>query len=617
MPHSYLYFSGETILKNFKSLRLGGEQRSGKTNLERTTAMGAFLSLDMTQKIIGDSVVDLNPELSSAESATPRQTLTEKYTDLFMPALEENNLVVREFGYTQVDGDNGRGFLNKAFSSNFLTQPLKKASVAAIPRPYPGRPVPLMILGVGSEKWGVEKHPDWKSNLLVFMENRECDKDFFPLIVYLLRYRNVGVHDSGDFSSGLRFALEEFLTEELSEYLVTNSTADQHDWKEPGLFTADTPHVDFRSLADNSETTGVPDVINDTDVEWPDPDDVVGNPPFNVDVIRRALAALQSESHLILIGPPGTGKTTLAKRIAERCRGNAYQLYTATSDWTTHEVLGGYMPDPMRPERLTFSPGIITRALSENEWLIVDEINRADVDKAFGELFTFLAGRDVVLTHSYQRYNDAGDPVGQPKRIVLKAESSTNYNEEEYVIVEKKADWRVIGTMNTFDKAALYQLSYAFMRRFAFVEVPAPSPPECKEIITRATALPTMENASESTDNNLWVQITELLLRVFADETTGLHATGKPVGASIPLDTIKYLKTRVRSETSETSSARLLTLEALEMFLFPQFEAQRRNHKVLLEKIRDALKIDQPLEKDKLDKSLCSWTGAVPAAETR
>jgi MoxR-like ATPase len=34
--------------------------------------------------------------------------------------------------------------------------------------------------------------------------------------------------------------------------------------------------------------------------------------------------------------------------------------------------------------------------------------------------------------------------------------------------------WRLIGTMNTLDKNLLFELSYAFMRRFTFVELGAP-----------------------------------------------------------------------------------------------------------------------------------------------
>ena len=34
--------------------------------------------------------------------------------------------------------------------------------------------------------------------------------------------------------------------------------------------------------------------------------------------------------------------------------------------------------------------------------------------------------------------------------------------------------WRIIATMNVFDKSLLYEMSYALMRRFAFIEVPSP-----------------------------------------------------------------------------------------------------------------------------------------------
>ena len=36
--------------------------------------------------------------------------------------------------------------------------------------------------------------------------------------------------------------------------------------------------------------------------------------------------------------------------------------------------------------------------------------------------------------------------------------------------------WRIVGTMNVYDKSSLYAMSFAFMRRFAFVDVDLPSP---------------------------------------------------------------------------------------------------------------------------------------------
>src|SRR5699024_4306571 len=44
-------------------------------------------------------------------------------------------------------------------------------------------------------------------------------------------------------------------------------------------------------------------------------------------------------------------------------------------------------------------------------------------------------------------------------------------NDHTYVIPN---DWRMIGTMNTVDKASLFEMSYAFMRRFAFIPVGIP-----------------------------------------------------------------------------------------------------------------------------------------------
>jgi hypothetical protein len=37
-------------------------------------------------------------------------------------------------------------------------------------------------------------------------------------------------------------------------------------------------------------------------------------------------------------------------------------------------------------------------------------------------------------------------------------------------------DWRILATMNVFDKTLLFEMSYALMRRFAFIEVPSPRP---------------------------------------------------------------------------------------------------------------------------------------------
>ena len=100
-----------------------------------------------------------------------------------------------------------------------------------------------------------------------------------------------------------------------------------------------------------------------------------------------------------------------------------------------------------------------------NQWLIIDEINRADIDKAFGPFLTALSGDNVEL--------GLKDRNNRNIELVVEDnfENDAEYEDNQYVVPK---DWRIIGTMNTFDKTSLYEMSYAFMRRFAFIPVPIP-----------------------------------------------------------------------------------------------------------------------------------------------
>ncbi|CAH0307397.1 5-methylcytosine-specific restriction enzyme B [Peribacillus sp. Bi96] len=183
-------------------------------------------------------------------------------------------------------------------------------------------------------------------------------------------------------------------------------------------------------------------------------------------LLAQIQTALNSGKHIILTGPPGTGKSKLANEICNQI-GVSNKLVTATSNWTTYDTIGGYKPN--KNGELYFDAGLFLQCFKNkeeanlNEWLIIDEINRADIDKAFGPLFSVLTGDEVTLPYEMK----AGT------QIILKPESKVKGDIQinEFVVPN---DWRIIGTMNTIDKSSLFEMSYAFMRRFAFIPVGVP-----------------------------------------------------------------------------------------------------------------------------------------------
>lgn len=179
-------------------------------------------------------------------------------------------------------------------------------------------------------------------------------------------------------------------------------------------------------------------------------------------VYRQINAALQAgKRHLMLYGPPGTGKTELAQHIAGVLSGGGWRMVTGSADWSSQDIIGGYQP--LGDGKVGFVPGILLQNFHRP--LVIDELNRCDVDKVLGPLFTVLSGQPTTLPYR----TDAADPASPAHVVLPRAKPGAAAHEHA-----PGDGWRLIATINTVDKASLYQMSFALARRFGWVFVDAP-----------------------------------------------------------------------------------------------------------------------------------------------
>ncbi len=298
----------------------------------------------------------------------------------------------------------------------------------------------------------------------------------------------------------------------------------------------------FENNGDNDEKEA-----EDTEKLFLKPSNIKTNLKLDKNIIQQICATLNANKHIMLTGAPGTGKTDLAESISKSVHENGfsegYVLTTATSDWTTYDTIGGYMPDK-NGEVLKFEEGKFLQAIKENKWLIIDEINRADIDKAFGQLFTVLSGQGVELPYK----------INNKSIKIERTNDNKSYFDSETATYKVGNNWRILATMNVFDKDYLFEMSYAFMRRFTFIYVDLPLHEELTDLISEVWGTDLNDNYINSIVNLMKIN------------------EHRPIGPAIFKDMVEYVAEREKIKDPTENSSEVIIEDAIISFILPQFE---------------------------------------------
>jgi MoxR-like ATPase len=272
---------------------------------------------------------------------------------------------------------------------------------------------------------------------------------------------------------------------------------------------------------------------------------------------------------VVLVGAPGTGKGAILTDLIERVKHDPASFgfdahveprwpdplkRTPDEGTSPADLAGGHVPDGAGGT-LRWGSGAVLDALAADRWLILDELNRGDLDKILGPLLTWLAGETVELGNLTPATGSPRIVLGwdddRPDSYVdppegLDADPATTTE----VVFRAGRDFRVLGTYNPLDAKRVFSMGLALGRRLRQVPIAVPDRDDMKALLDER-----FPNTSES--------MRERIVKAYVAHQTANEKTA--LGPALFLEMPRYVVSGLlRSGLAENAADEPLSSELLQ-----------------------------------------------------